>query len=55
MTRDEIIKMAEAADAYADAMDIGGKNYIGLRDEYFAGLVAEAERDEARAALKEKS
>jgi len=40
MTQDEIIEMARQADAYADAMDIGGKNYIGLRDEYFAKLVA---------------
>ena len=31
--------LAEQADAYSDAMDIGGKNYIGLRDEYFAELI----------------
>lgn len=36
----ELIKqLAEQADAYADAMDIGGKNYIGLRDNYFAELI----------------
>ena len=40
MTQDEIIEMAKQADAYADAMDIGGQNYIGLRDKYFADLVA---------------
>ena len=34
-----IKQLAEQADAYADAMDIGGKNYIGLRDNYFAELV----------------
>lgn len=34
-----IKELAEQADAYADAMDIGGKNYIGLRDEYFAELI----------------
>jgi len=45
MTQDEIIEMARQADAYADAMDIGGKNYIGLRDEYFAKLVAAKERE----------
>jgi hypothetical protein len=38
MTQD-IIEIAKQADAYADAMDVGGKNYIGLRDEYFAKLV----------------
>lgn len=31
--------LAEQADAYSDAMDIGGKNYSGLRDEYFAELI----------------
>jgi hypothetical protein len=45
MTQDEIIEMAGQADAYADAMDIGGKNYIGLRDKYFAKLVAAKERE----------
>ena len=34
-----IKQLAEQADANADAMDIGGKNYIGLRDNYFAELV----------------
>lgn len=36
---ERIKKLAEQADAYADAMDIGGKNYIGLRDNYFAELI----------------
>jgi hypothetical protein len=45
MTQDEIMEFAQQADAYADAMDIGGKNYIGLRDEYFAKLVAAKERE----------
>ena len=40
MNRDDVIRWAREADAYADAMDIGGKNYIGLRDECFAALVA---------------
>ena len=31
--------LAEQADAYADAMDYCGKNYIGLRDTYFAELI----------------
>ena len=31
--------LAEQADAYADAMDYLGKNYIGLRDNYFAELI----------------
>ena len=34
-----IQELAEQADAYADAMDIGGKNCIGLRDKYFAELI----------------
>jgi hypothetical protein len=45
MNQDEIMEFAQQADAYADAMDIGGKNYIGLRDEYFAKLVAAKERE----------
>lgn len=47
MTTNEIIEFALQADAYADAMDIGGKNRIGLRDEYFAALVRSAALDEA--------
>ena len=31
--------LAEQADAYADAMDYHGKNYIGLRDNYFTELI----------------
>ena len=42
---ERIRELAEEADAFADAMDVGGKNYIGLRDEYFAELVAAAERE----------
>lgn len=38
---ERIKKLAEQADAYADAMDIGGKNYIGLRDNYFAELIVQ--------------
>ena len=48
MTQDEIIEMAKEADAYADAMDVGGKCYIGLRDQYFAKLV------DAKATAKER-
>ena len=33
--------LAEQADAYADAMDYHGKNYIGLRDNYFAELIVQ--------------
>ena len=33
--------LAEQADAYADAMDYTGKNYIGLRDTYFAELIVQ--------------
>lgn len=47
MTTDEITEFALQADAYADAMDIGGKNHIGLRDEYFASLVRTAALEEA--------
>lgn len=36
---ERIKKLAKQAEAYADAMDIGGKNYIDLRDEYFAKLI----------------
>jgi hypothetical protein len=36
---ERIKELAEQADAFADAMDIGGKNYIGLRDTYFAELI----------------
>ena len=36
---ERIRELAEEADAFADAMDVGGKNYIGLRDEYFAELI----------------
>lgn len=32
-TQDEIIKMAELADAYADAMDVGGPNTGEMKDE----------------------
>jgi hypothetical protein len=46
MTRDKILKLAEEADAYNDAMDIGGKSTPTLRDEYFAALVAAHEREE---------
>jgi hypothetical protein len=42
-----IIELAKQADTYADAMDIGGKNYVGLRDEYFAALVRAAALEEA--------
>lgn len=42
-----IIELAKQADAYADAMDIGGKNYVGLRDERFAALVRNAALEEA--------
>ena len=45
MTRDEILKMAEDADAYSDAMDVGGKATPTLRDEHFAALVAAHERE----------
>ena len=45
MNKDDVMRWAQEADAYADAMDIGGKNYIGLRDEHFATLVAAAERE----------
>ena len=38
---DRIKLLAEQADAYADAMDYTGKNYIGLRDNYFAELIVE--------------
>jgi len=31
--------LANQADDYADAMDYLGKNYIGLRDNYFAELI----------------
>lgn len=40
ISRADIIRMAEEADAFADAMDYAGKNYNTLRDEYFASLVA---------------
>jgi len=36
---ERIKQLAEQADAYADAMDVGGKDYIGLRDEYFTKLI----------------
>ena len=36
-----IKQLAEQADAYADAMDYTGKNYIGLRDNYFAELIVQ--------------
>lgn len=36
---EKIKKLAEQADDYADAMDYLGKNYIGLRDNYFAELI----------------
>jgi hypothetical protein len=39
MMNERIQELAYQADAYSDAMDIGGKNYIGLRDEYFAELI----------------
>ena len=38
-TNERIKLLAEQADAYADAMDYHGKNYIGLRDNYFAELI----------------
>ena len=38
---ERIKKLAEQADAYADAMDGSGKNYIGLRDNYFAELIVQ--------------
>ena len=38
---DRIKLLAEQADAYADAMDYTGKNYIGLRDTYFAELIVQ--------------
>ena len=45
--------LAEHADAYADAMDYLGKNYIGLRDTYFAELIAqECLKDIETAALE---
>ena len=37
---ERIKKLAHQADDYADAMDYHGKNYIGLRDNYFAELIA---------------
>jgi len=36
---ERILELAEQADAFADAMDIGGKNWIDLRDEYFTELI----------------
>jgi hypothetical protein len=36
---ERIKELAEQADAFDDAMDVGGKSYIGLRDEYFAKLI----------------
>lgn len=53
MTSDEITEFALQADAYADAMDIGGKNRIGLRDEYFAALVRNVALDEAIKVIEE--
>lgn len=53
MTTNEIIEFALQADAYADAMDIGGKNRIGLRDEYFATLVRNAALDETIKVIEE--
>jgi len=53
MTTNEIIEFALRADAYADAMDIGGKNRIGLRDEYFATLVRNAALEEAIKVIEE--
>lgn len=53
MTTLEITEFALQADAYADAMDIGGKNRIGLRDEYFATLVRNAALDEAIKVIEE--
>ena len=38
---ERIKKLSEQADAYADAMDGSGKNYIGLRDNYFAELIVQ--------------
>jgi len=38
---ERIKELAEQADAYADAMDYTGKNYIGLRDNYFAELIVQ--------------
>lgn len=38
--KEQIKKLAHQADDYADAMDYLGKNYIGLRDNYFAELIA---------------
>ena len=38
---ERIKKLAEQADDYADAMDYTGKNYIGLRDNYFAELIVQ--------------
>ena len=38
---ERIKKLAEQADAHADAMDGSGKNYIGLRDNYFAELIVQ--------------
>jgi hypothetical protein len=45
---ERIKELAEQADAYADAMDIGGKNYIGLRDKYFAELIVKECIDRVR-------
>lgn len=36
---ERIKKLAEQADTIVDAMDYGGQNYIGLRDEIFAELI----------------
>ena len=38
---ERIRQLAVQADAYADAMDYTGKNYIGLRDNYFAELIVQ--------------
>ena len=38
---ERINELAEQADAFDDAMDVGGKSYIGLRDEYFAKLIVQ--------------
>jgi hypothetical protein len=45
---ERIKELAEQADAYADAMDVGGKNYIGLRDKYFAELIVKECIDRVR-------
>ncbi len=52
MSKEGLQRMAREADAYADGMDVGGKNYIGLRDEYFAALIEAAKEAEFQERLR---